>query len=305
MAVLMLSLYTAADARGAAAYIIVDDHTGRILEGDEINQKRQIASLTKIATAMVVLDWAEKSDGDLTQLATVPVEALAQGGINPIGLQAGDALTLRDLIYASLLQSDNVAAYTLAAHVGRALAAVTPPKVRETGPVGVFVAQMNALARSLGMERTLYLNPHGLDTDKTLPYSTAADQARLARYAMRDAGFRFYVSQKRREISIRRGESILKYMLENTNSLLGSDHVDGIKTGRTRRAGDCLALSASQRPLTRQQGNQVLITPRRITVILLGSTNRFGEGAALIQRGWRLFDQALQANTPLDPKQSL
>lgn len=299
------SQFLAGRANGAAAYIIVDDHTGRILEARDASDKLQIASLTKMTTAIVVLDWAEKNRADLSQLAMVPTEALAQGSANPVGFQAGDSLTLRDLIYASLLQSDNVAAYTLAAHVGRALSAVTPPKVRETGSVGVFVAQMNALARSLGMERTLYLNPHGLDSDKTLPYSTAADQARLARYAMRDAGFRFYVSQKQREITIRRGDSSFKYLLENTNSLLGSDHIDGIKTGRTRRAGDCLALSAGQRPLTRQQGDTVLVTPRRITVILLGSTNRFSEGAALMQRGWRLFEQHLQANTPLDPKNTL
>lgn len=302
---LVFAWFAHGEISAAEAYIIVDNHTGRILDGKETKKKRQIASLTKIATAMVVLDWVEKYDADLNQVAAVPAEALAQVSYNPIGLQPGDVLTLRDLIYAALLQSDNASAYTLAAHVGRSLADVTPSRVREAGPVSVFVAQMNALARSLGMERTLYLNPHGIDSPDVLPYSTAADQARLARYAMQDAGFRFYVSQPKRVITIRRGGDSLQYMLQNTNSLLGTEHIDGIKTGRTIRAGDCLALSASMRPLTREQGSQILVTPRRITVVLLGSSDRFGEGAALVRRGWQLFDQYLQTNAPLDPKKTL
>ncbi len=79
---------------------------------------------------------------------------------------------------------------------------------------------------------------------KPVPYSTAADMARLTRYAMYKAGFRFYVSQKERQISLNRGGKTQSYMLRNTNELLGTNGVDGVKTGRTARAGDCLILSA-------------------------------------------------------------
>ena len=67
---------------------------------------------------MVVLDWAEKQSGDLNQVAAIPPEAFVGTGENLIGFQPGDRVTLRDLLYASLVQSDNIAAYTLASHVG-------------------------------------------------------------------------------------------------------------------------------------------------------------------------------------------
>lgn len=289
----------------AESYIIVDNHTGHILEGDDIRDKRQVASLTKVATAMVVLDWAERGGHDLNQMAVVPPQAATQGGVNPLGLRPGEALTLRDLLYASLMQSDNVAAHTLAHHVGRTLPSLTAPDLHDLGPAGLFVAQMNALARSLGMERTLFLNPHGLDTEDELPHSTAADMARLARYAMNDSGFRFYVSQKERAITIRGPGGTRDYLLKNTNRLLGSGDIDGVKTGRTRRAGDCLILSAMKKPITRQEGEKVYVTPRRISVVLLGSRDRFAEGAALVQRGWQLYDQWAAQGHPVDRKNSL
>ena len=102
---------------------------------------------------------------------------------------------------------------------------------------------MNALAKTLRMERTHFVNPHGIETTaRSLPYSTASDMVRLTRYAVSKAAFRFYVSQKERQISFNRGDKKLGYMLRNTNELLGRDGVDGVKTGRTTRAGDCLIL---------------------------------------------------------------
>ena len=90
--------------------------------------------------------------------------------------------------------------------------------------------------------------------DKEKPFSTAADIARLTRYAMNNAGFRFYVSQKEREIEFGRGSGRLRYLLRNTNELLGRDEIDGVKTGRTARAGDCLVLSATRPSEVVQEG---------------------------------------------------
>src|SRR4029079_8797837 len=151
-----------------------------------------------------------------------------------------------DLLYAALVQSDNISAYTLANHVGEALRTLVPAAGNGT-TVASFVSQMNALAKSLGMERTLFVNPHGIDANvKPVPYSTAMDMARLARYAMNKAGFRFYVSQKERQISFSRAGKLQLYMLRNTNELLGVHGVEGVKAGRTARAGDCLILSAQR-----------------------------------------------------------
>ena len=99
----------------------------------------------------------------------------------------------------------------------------------------MFVAQMNALAKQLKMERTRFVNPHGIDWKvKPLPYSTAEDMARLTRYAMNKPSFRFYVSQKERQISFNRQGQQLSYMLRNTNELLGQNGIDGVKTGPHR-----------------------------------------------------------------------
>ena len=121
---LLVSLGQAARAR--TAYVIIDAQTGWILEQADARDKRQVGSLTKVATAMVVLDWAEKRGGDLNQLATIPPEAFSGTGENLVGFQPGDRITLRDLLYAALVQSDNVAAYTLANQVGMALQSVVP-----------------------------------------------------------------------------------------------------------------------------------------------------------------------------------
>src|SRR2546423_10033834 len=166
------------------AYVVIDAQTGFVLDQVDARDKRQVGSLTKVATAMVVLDWAEKRAGDLNQLATIPPEAFVGTGENLIGFQPGDRITLRDLLYAALVQSDNVAAYTLAAHVGIALQPVVPT-AGNGSPVAIFVGQMNVLAKSLRMERTRFVNPHGIDTNaRPMPYSTAADLARLTRYAI-------------------------------------------------------------------------------------------------------------------------
>ena len=287
----------------AEAAITVDAQTGYVLEKTQPDKKRQVGSLTKIATAMVVLDWSAKQGGDLAQVAVIPPAALAGTSTNPIGFQPGDTITLRDLLYAALVQSDNLAAYALAEHVGRALQAQLPPagEAARGTAVDYFVRQMNALAQHLGMERTRFLNPSGLDGQEK-PYSTAADIARLTRYAMKNAGFRFYVSQKEREIEFGRGSGRLRYLLRNTNELLGRDEIDGVKTGSTARAGDCLVLSAPRASEVVQQGEKTLITPRRLIVVVLGSNDRFGEGAALLARGWSLYDRWAAAGRPMDAK---
>jgi len=251
-----------------------------------------------------VLDWSEKKSGDLNAMVTIPPEALQGITENPIGFQPGDGITLRDLLYAALVQSDNIAAYTLAYHVGSGLESI------EAGanltPADMFVAQMNALAKQLKMERTRFVNPHGIDYKvKPLPYSTAEDMARLTRYAMNKPSFRFYVSQKERQISFNRAGHQLNYMLRNTNELLGKMGIDGVKTGTSARSGQCLILYANRESEVVRNGQMETVYPRHLMVVLLGSTNRFGEAEALLQRGWQLYDQWAAAGRLADPKKLL
>src|SRR5437660_2766942 len=226
-------------AFAARAYLIADAQTGDILEEQDARKKLQVGSLTKIATASVVLDWAERKSGDLNQVVTIPQSAFQGVTENPIGFQPGDSVTLRDLLYAALVQSDNIAAYTLAHHVGSQLGSLLPSDVSSRmTPVDAFVTQMNALAKQLNMERTRFVNPHGIDYKvRPLPFSTAEDMARLTRYAMNKPSFRFYVSQKERQISFDRAGQRLNYMLRNTNELLCRMCIDGVKTGNSARTG--------------------------------------------------------------------
>ena len=291
----------------AQAYVIVDSQTGFVLQEHESKQKRQIGSLTKIATAMVVLDWAEQKGGDLNQTVVIPPSAFVGTLENNIGFQPGDEIALRDLLYAALVQSDNVAAYTLASYVGSIIQGPAPEgRKSKLSAVDVFVTQMNALAKQLKMERTRFVNPHGVDQDvKPLPYSSAEDLARLTRYALNKASFRFYISQKERQISFRHGGKERRYSLRNTNELLGTQGIDGVKTGRTARAGECLVLSASRESEVVKQGQGVSIFPRHIIVVLLGSSSRFAEGAQLIGQGWQLYDQWAAGGRLVDPKKML
>ena len=291
-------------AAAAQAYLIADAQTGYILEEQEPRKKLQVGSLTKIATACVVLDWAERKSGDLNGAVTIPPEAFQGTTENNVGFQPGDSITLRDLLYAALVQSDNIAAYTLAHHVGSRLESVEAGA--KLTPADMFVAQMNALAKQLKMERTRFVNPHGIDYKvKPVPYSTAEDMARLTRYAMDKASFRFYVSQKERQISFDRAGQRLNYLLRNTNELLGKMGIDGVKTGTSARSGQCLILYANREPEVVRQGQQETVYQRHLLIVLLGSTNRFGEGASLLQRGWQLYDQWAAAGRMADPKKLL
>lgn len=289
---------TTVRAQDAAAYVVADATSGHILLSHRPEKKLPIASLTKIATAMVVFDWMDVSKQDQGTLATVPPGVNQVDNANPIGLQPGDQVSIRDLLYAMLIQSDNIAAYTLADHVGRDI-----QRNIHSGdaPVDLFVAQMNALARKLGMKRTVFLNPHGLDNEET-PHSTAHDLALLTSAALQRSSFRFYVSQKERQI-VRHSASgaSIPYNLANTNELLGVNAIDGVKTGRSERAGECVVISAARAPESVQNPDgSFTITPRRLVVVILGSRSRFNDARSLLNEGWNLYDQWAAQGRPLE-----
>jgi serine-type D-Ala-D-Ala carboxypeptidase (penicillin-binding protein 5/6) len=289
-------------AQVAAAYILTDHTSGYVLESYKADQKRPIASLTKMATAKVVLDWAAKTGTDLSQLVSIPLQAIRPIGNNPMGLEPDDQMSYRDLIYAALMASDNTAANALAFNVGAAIRAHATSELEGLGTIEAFVSQMNALARELDMERTFFVNADGLEPERgRQPYSTAADVVKLVAYAMNDAGFRFYVSQKERKVSFIRGGQMLQFMLHNTNELVGTNGIDGVKTGSTPRAGECLALSAQRDPEIRKDGETTYVTPRRVDLVILGAADRFAAGSELLGRAWSLYDQWAAAGRPTQP----
>lgn len=279
----------------AENWITVDNETGCILEEHGRNNQVSIASLTKIALAMTLLDWSKISKTSLDSIVEVPANAAPQGAANPFGLQEGDRVTLRDLLYLSLLVSDSEAARAIAYNVGQRL-----PNTLQLDPIGNFVSHMNALADELQMKHTLFLNPSGLDmpVGQTQPYSTPADLARLVRYAYSKPGLAFYVAQKSREVHVERKGKTFSLKIENTNKLLGIDRIDGVKTGSTAMAGECVILTSEKDPEVKKVGNTVYTAPRRIIVVLLGSPNRFQQGLAFIRRGWSLYDSWASQGRP-------
>jgi D-alanyl-D-alanine carboxypeptidase len=284
-----------AQAQDAAAFTVIDCASGRFLISKNPHKHTAVGSLTNIATAMVVLDWLDVTKRDLNESVTIP-DDLSAFPDNPLAFQPGDQASVRDLLYAALMHSDDIASYALALHVGQSL----PLSANET-PVQAFVAQMNALARKLGMRDTLFVNPTGLEiNEKPLPYSSAADMAQLSRYAMTHSQFRFYVSQKDRSVTIdHQYLAPTTYDIENTNEVLNVDAIDGVRTGGTQRGGPCVVLSAARPPESVQQGEQYIITPRRLVVVVLGSGTRFDTGLALMRSGWQAYDQWAAAGRPL------
>lgn len=282
--------------------MVLDAISKKVLIASEPTRRRPVASLTKIATASVVLDWADATGTDLSQMARVPPSAAVLQP-NPFGFRPGDAISLRDAMCCAMMGSDNIAAETLAWHVG---ADLLHRSGKGRDPFSVFIKQMNALAGTLGMENTEFLNPHGLDNAGTVPHSTAADMARITLYALKKPTFAFYTSQRERRVGFLRADQKLAFLLKNTNELVGRNGIDGVKTGTTARAGQCLILSASRKPVVVKIGPENHeVFPRRLVVVLLASQDRFGQGAWLLDQGWARYDQWAAAGRPINDQGEL
>jgi serine-type D-Ala-D-Ala carboxypeptidase (penicillin-binding protein 5/6) len=193
----------------AGAVLVGNGATGRILHGERQAEERAIASITKIMTALVVLDRA-----DPDEIVTVPPVATTIGE-SSLGLRAGETLTVRELLTALLVYSANDAAYALAAHVGK-------------GDVSRFVTLMNRKATELELRDTHFARPDGLDAPEH--YSSARDVFKLARIAMRKPLFAQLVTIPQTTVAGR--------AITNRNDLLFSyPGIVGVKTGHTSDAG--------------------------------------------------------------------
>jgi serine-type D-Ala-D-Ala carboxypeptidase (penicillin-binding protein 5/6) len=227
------------DARAAAAgpsdvqaeaAAVADASDGTVLWSRGLNTERPIGSITKVMTAVVVLD-----SGNLGRLITVPSAAVDYANDNDAstaGLHAGDTLTATQLLAALLVPSGSDAAYTLASAYGPGIPA--------------FVAKMNATAEALGLTRTHYSNFDGLPYPSELStYSTPANLITLGRFAMQSAVFRSIVDQRTYRVSAGSGHHA--YVWQNTDPLLGVyPGAIGIKTGYTQAAGHCLLFEATR-----------------------------------------------------------
>ncbi len=194
----------------AAAYIVESSVDGRTLAARNADVPRPMASITKLMTALVARERTRLDD-------TVVVPAAATRiGESTVGLRAGQRISVRDLLIATLVPSANDAATALAIHAGG-------------GSLRRFVASMNARARELGLTGTRFRNPHGLDAPGHA--ATARDLAHLLRVALRDPVIRRYARAPKARLSD-------GTVLESTDNLAG--RVNGLiggKTGHTSDAG--------------------------------------------------------------------
>lgn len=292
-----------ASGHAQSAVLAADGFNRKVHVAGNANQKRQVGGLAKIATAMVTLDWAEASKVGVNVLATVPNYAPQVAGNNVLGLQPGDRLTLRDLIYATMLGADDIAAITLGDFVGR-------DHLQRLGragdPLSEFVRQMNQLAAREGATNTNFTNPHGYENTRSMPYSTAADMARLGLYAVSRPALRFYTNQRTRNVTVYRGEQQITLPVNNANQLLGVSNIDGVKYTSTPRSGGCMVISA-ERPssVTKQADGSSLIYRHRMVVVVIGSANPAAEAHALLQQSWAAYDRWLAAGRPITDKKQL
>lgn len=222
-------------ATTALGWAIADGRTGKVLHGRFSDTPFEIASTTKIMTALVVLALADKEPGLLDSVATVSAAADSTRG-SASHVRVGDRLTVRDLLYGLLLPSGNDAAVALAEHLGGRLP-VGPSGAR---PVARFVDEMNRRARNLGMTQTRYLDPHGNSKNR----ASASDLVRLAWTALQDDQFRKIVATRRHTATVTSKDDRRRELhWRNTNRLLGLAGCIGVKTGTTRTAGACLVAS--------------------------------------------------------------
>ena len=283
--------------------MVVEAYSGKVLVAYNSSVKRPIASLTKIATAAVAVDWAMASGAEIGTLQlTVPETVTLVGGANPMNLEPGDKLSLRDALYSALLGSDNLAALTIADHVGREILA---RRGKSGDPLVEFVGEMNRLAKALGMNQTVFANPHGLERKGAKMYSTAADVARMSIYAMRRNAFSFTVRQPNRNVSITKADGKkIGFTIRNTNELIGEPGILGVKTGTTDAAGACLVACMERDPLVRKKPDGSKgATPRRLMVVVLNSPDRFGRARELIRQGWEVYDPWLDSGAPVQDRQ--
>ena len=203
------------------AYVVIDRKTNMVLYGKNENQKRKMASTTKIMTATIIIE-----NCNLDETIEVSKKAAGTGG-SRLGLKAGDKITIRDLLYGLMLRSGNDAAVALAEYVG--------------GSIEGFAGLMNKKASELNLTNTHFETPHGLDSDEH--YSTAYELSLLSNYALQNSVFAKIVNTKEHTINI----NGYPKTLSNTNELLGNfEGVYGIKTGFTNGANRCLVTACKR-----------------------------------------------------------
>lgn len=237
----------------ADAWILIEEPTGLVISQKNAHKRMYPASLTKMMTCILALE-----NGRMDEVIDISEDvALVRDG----RVKLGESYLAGDLLREMMVQSDNDAAYAMAKHV--------------SGDTLRFCRMMNDRAAFLRMDSTRFANPNGMPNDSN--YSSARDLLVLARYCMLDTTFAQIVGSKAMKIPLTDGRHL---DIQNTNTLLTNyKGCNGIKTGYTRQAGGCLAITATRDDIT-------------LTLILLKSRSRwtrFIEATDLLDYGFNVM----------------
>lgn len=234
--------------------VLMEATSGRILFAKGENERRAIASVTKIMTLALIFDALESGRARIDEVVTTSANAAGMGG-SQIWLEPGEQMTLREMILAIAVGSANDASLAVAEHL--------------YGTHERFVEAMNNKAAELGMTNTHFVNCYGLDAPDH--YSSGLDVAKMARYAIRHPGLLEFTAIWIEYL--REG----KTLQANTNKLVRHySGCDGLKTGWTNEAGHCLAATATR-------------DGTRLIAVVLGapdSNARFAETSGMLNAGF-------------------
>ena len=253
----------------APSAVLMEASTGRVLFEKDPHAVRSCASITKVMTLCLVFEAIDSGRLSLDQTLTASAHAASMGG-SDIWLEEGEAMSVDDLIKATVIMSANDAAVVLAEAV--------------SGSEEAFVAQMNEKAQQLGMSDTVFKNCNGLDEEGHV--TSAYDVALMSRELIRhEKVFDYTLTWMD---SVRGGET----QLVNTNKLIRSyPGITGLKTGTTGQAGSCITATAEREGLS-------------LIAVVLGADStdhRFQDAAALLDYGFAGWKATVPESPALEP----
>lgn len=239
----------------ASSAVLMDQESGRVLYGKNAHEKKRIASITKIMTAILAIE-----SGKLERKVQVSAKATRAEG-SSVYLKPNEKIKLEDLVYGLMLRSGNDTAEAIAEYVG--------------GSLDGFVYLMNQKAKEIGMANTNFANPHGLDNFEN-HYSTAYDMALLTRYAMQNETYRVISGTKIHKAP--NPEEKWDRVWRNKNRLLSKyKYTTGGKTGYTKRAKRTLVTTATK-------GDMDLIS------VTLNAPDDWNDHISMFEYGFQKYD---------------
>ena len=248
----------------AASAIVMDVKTGRILYSKNMNDKKPMASTTKIMTALLALENSKPDD-----LVKIHRNAVGVEG-SSIYLQADEELKMQDLVYGLMLRSGNDAAVAIAHQI--------------SGSTENFARLMNKKAKEIGALNTSFMNPHGLHHKEH--YTTAYDLGLISREALLNQEFN-EIAKTKVWVAQREG---FKYFHNKNKTLSEFDGGDGVKTGFTKAAGRCLVTSATRNGM-------------QLVCVVLNAPNWFQDSYLLLDhcfnqyQSWKVIDREFPLKT--------